>query len=45
VIEWARRRGVPEAAALEWRERKRPISKMLVRGDVDVPGWGLKAEQ
>jgi hypothetical protein len=41
VAEWARRRGVPEAAVLEWRELERPVSRLLLRDGEDIAGRGL----
>jgi hypothetical protein len=41
VTEWARRRGIPEAAALEWRELERPVSRLLLRDGEDIAGRGL----
>jgi hypothetical protein len=45
VVEWARLRGVPEAAALAWLDQERRWSRFVLRDDVDVARFGLDQTQ
>jgi hypothetical protein len=44
VVEWARLRGVPEAAALAWLDQERRWSRFVLRDDVDVARFGPRSD-